>query len=351
MAIIKKAKRAQVFVKIGMMGISGSGKTLSALLLGYGLLKAAHPDLSDEQIWEKILVIDTENSSASLYAGLQVGMTRVGEFLTIDISAPFTVEKYIEAINAAEGAGVEFLIIDSMSHAWQAEGGLLDKQNAVARRMNGQSYQAWREVTPLYNQLIDKILQCHMHVVSTYRGKKEYALEDGANGKKQVKAKGVGAQFREGADYESTVYFEIDQDHMAFASKDRTHLFDGQYIMISADTGRQIYNWLSTADQAPPEIVRAVAPEAPVAMQTPVEQPGQPDLVPTPAAPAAPDDQIARAVAMVDNVIKAYCATATPEDKAAVADRVKQICGKKNYKTVTDINKLRELYTAFAPAN
>ena len=54
---------------------------------------------------------------------------------------------------------------------------------------------------------------------------------------------------------------------------------------------------------------------------------------------------------MVDNVIKAYCATATPEDKAAVADRVKQICGKKNYKTVTDINKLRELYTAFAPTN
>lgn len=336
MAIIRKAKRGAVYVKIGMMGISGSGKTLSALLLGYGLLRAAHPELSDAQIWEKILVIDTENSSASLYAGLQVGMTKVGEFLTIDVSAPFTVEKYIEAINAAEGAGVEFLIIDSMSHAWQAEGGLLDKQNAVARRMNGQSYQAWREVTPLYNQLIDKILQCHMHVVSTYRGKKEYALEQGQNGKTKVAAKGVGAQFREGADYESTVYFEIDQDHMAFASKDRTHLFDGQYILISADTGRQIYEWLSTADQQPPEVVKTVAPVAPAPVAEPVET-------------AAGDDEIARAQGMVDEVIKAYMAGVAPEERATVADRVKAICGKKNYKTVTDLDKLRALYKEFAP--
>ena len=337
MAIIKKAKRAQVYVKIGMMGISGSGKTLSALLLGYGLVKAAHPALSDPQIWEKILVIDTENSSASLYAGLQVGVTRIGEFLTIDIDAPFTVEKYIDAISAAEENGIEFLVIDSMSHAWQAEGGLLDKQNMVARRMNGQSYQAWREVTPLYNQLIDKILQCHMHVVSTYRGKKEYALEEGANGKKQVKAKGIGAQFREGADYESTIYFEIDQDHMAFASKDRTHLFDGQMFVITADTGRQIYAWLSSADQTPPEIVRTTAPVQ-VAPPAPVE------------IDAEADAQLANAIAMVDNVIKAYCANVSPEEKAAVGDRIKEICGTKNYKKVTDINTLRALYAAFAPA-
>lgn len=343
MAIIRKAKRGAVYVKIGMMGISGSGKTLSALLLGYGLLKAAHPELSDAQIWEKILVIDTENSSASLYAGLQVGVTKIGEFLTIDVAAPFTVEKYIEAINAAEENGVEFLIIDSMSHAWQAEGGLLDKQNTVARRMGGnQSYQAWREVTPLYNQLIDKILQCHMHVVSTYRGKKEYALEDGVNGKKQVKAKGVGAQFRDGADYEATIYFEIDQDHMAFASKDRTHLFDGQYLLISAETGKQIYQWLSTADTAAPEVVKVTAPAAPAApVAPPVEQP---------APDGAHDEaEVARAQQLVDEVIRAYSATASPEEKAAVGDRVKAICGKKNYKNITDLDKLRALYKEFAP--
>ena len=336
MAIIKKARRNAVYVKIGMMGISGSGKTLSALLMGYGLIKAAHPELSDEQIWEKILVIDTENSSASLYAGLKIGSTKVGEFLTIDVDAPFTVDKYIEAINAAEENGVEFLIIDSMSHAWQSEGGLLDKQNMVARRMNGQSYQAWREVTPLYNQLIDKILQCHMHVVSTYRGKKEYALEEGANGKKQVKAKGVGAQFREGADYEATVYFEIDQDHMAFASKDRTHLFDGQYIMISPETGKQLYAWLSSADQAPPEVVKVTA-SAPAQTPDPVN-----------AEESTGDDQLAKAVAMVDEVIMAKVAGMSDEEKAEAAKQIKSICGKTNYKAVKDIEKLRALYKAFS---
>ena len=337
MAVIKKARRGAVYVKIGMMGISGSGKTLSALLLGYGLMKAAHPELPDDQIWEKILVIDTENSSASLYAGLQVGSTRVGEFLTIDIEAPFTVEKYIEAINAAEENGVEYLIIDSMSHAWQSEGGLLDKQNTVARRMQGQSYQAWREITPLYNQLVDKILQCKMHVVTTYRGKKDYAMEKASDGKTKVVAKGVGAQFRDGMDYENTVYFEIDQDHMALATKDRTHLFDQQYILISPETGRQLYQWLSSADQTPPQVVKVTAP-APDPVPNPVE---------APSAGEPADDELEKAVRMVDAVVKEYLDGKTPEEKAKVGNEIKSICGKKNYLTVTDIDKLRALYVRF----
>ena len=324
---IKKAKREQVKVKIGMMGISGSGKTLSALLLGYGLLKAQHPEMSDAQIWEKILVIDTENSSASLYAGLRVGSDTVGEFLTIDIEAPFTVEKYTQAIDAAQEAGVEFLIIDSMSHAWQAEGGLLDKQSVMAQRTNN-SYTAWKSVTPEYNRLMEKILQCPMHVVSSYRAKKEYAIEE-TNGKKKVTPKGIGAQFREGADYESTIYFEIDQDHKAYASKDRTHLFDGQLFIISPETGKRIAGWLASADSTAPQVVRAVA--------EPFEE-----------APAADPEQLQNAIAKVDEVIKEYSANMTAEEKAALGDKIKSICGVKNYKKVTDINALRKLYQAFA---
>lgn len=332
MAQIKKASRQQVKVKIGMMGISGSGKTMSALLLGYGLLKATHPEMSDPQIWEKILVVDTENQSSALYAGIGVGGTRIGEFLTIDLEAPFTVDKYIDAINTAEDAGVEFLIIDSMSHAWQSEGGLLDKQATVAKRMNGQSYQAWREITPLYNKLIDRILQCNMHVVSTYRGKKEYALEEGDNGRKKVTAKGMGAQFREGADYESTVYFEIDQNHGAIATKDRTHLFDGQYFLISPETGKQIYQWLSTAAQAPAVVKAAPAPAPAVVEEAPAE-------------PVASEEDIAKAIGMVDAVIKEAAKTM---DRKELSAKVKSIAGVANYKSVKDINILRQLYAAFA---
>ena len=329
---IKKAKREAVKVKIGMMGISGSGKTLSALLIAYGLLKAEHPDWTDAQIWDHVLVIDTENQSSSLYAGLHVGSDTVGEFLTIDIEAPYTVEKYTQAIDAAQEAGVEFLIIDSMSHAWQGEGGMLDKQNIVANRTKN-TYTAWREITPEFNKLMEKILQCPMHVVSTYRGKKEYAMEE-ENGKKKVTPKGVGAQFRDGADYESTIYFEIDQDHKAYASKDRTHLFDGQMFIISSDTGKRIYQWLSTASHEEPKVVKAVAAKENV-VAAPVEEDPTPEEA----------EKIAAAMLKVDEVIKAAVPNIPRDEMAA---KIKAIAGTANYKKVRDLNVLRELYKAFA---
>ena len=89
--------------------------------MGYGLVKASHPELQDAGVWEKICVIDTENGSGSLYVGAVAGGTRVGEYLTICLEAPFSAARYLEAIEAAENAGVEFLIIDSLSHAWLAK--------------------------------------------------------------------------------------------------------------------------------------------------------------------------------------------------------------------------------------
>lgn len=94
----------------------------------------------------------------------------VGEYLTINLEAPYSAARYLEAIDLAEQAGVEYLVIDSLSHAWTGEGGLLDVQGNVAKR-SGNSYTAWREVTPLHNKLVDRILQCPMHVAVTLRTK------------------------------------------------------------------------------------------------------------------------------------------------------------------------------------
>lgn len=115
---IKKAQRSLAKLKIGISGPSGSGKTLSSLLLGYGLVKASHPELSEDALWEKLCVIDTENESGSLYVGKQIAGTTVGEYLTINLDAPYSAARYLEAIDLAEQAGVEFLVIDSLSHAW-----------------------------------------------------------------------------------------------------------------------------------------------------------------------------------------------------------------------------------------
>ena len=73
-----KARREQVKIRVSISGPAGSGKTMSSLLLAYGLVKAENPNLPDADIWDKICIIDTECGSGSLYVGQQVGTTTIG---------------------------------------------------------------------------------------------------------------------------------------------------------------------------------------------------------------------------------------------------------------------------------
>lgn len=292
--------------------------------MGYGLVKAVHPQLSEDSIWERICVIDTENGSGSLYVGTVVGGVRVGEYLTINLEAPFSAARYLEAIEAAENAGVEFLIIDSLSHAWSGEGGLLDMQANIAKR-SGNSYTAWRDVTPLHNKLVDRILQCPMHVATTLRTKTEYVIEDNGNGKKSPRKVGMAPIFREGLEYEFSVFFELSQDHSAAATKDRTGLFDGQYFVITPDTGARIAGWLGNS---------ATAPVPPKPNVTPAQQ----------------DERTL--AEKVDQVMRNYCANLTPEEKNQVSARLKEITGgTANYRAVTDEATLQAIYDEFKEAS
>ena len=141
----RKAERRKSKLRLAITGISGSGKTYGALLIAFG-------------IGGKIAMIDTENGSGDLYSHL-------GEYDICSLTAPFTTESYLQLIHEAEQAGYDTIIIDSLSHAWSGEGGLLDMQAYVAvNKYRGNSYAAWRDVTSLQNQLVDTILQspCHM---------------------------------------------------------------------------------------------------------------------------------------------------------------------------------------------
>lgn len=224
--MFRKAQRKQAKLKIGMSAPSGAGKTYSSLLIAYGICGN----------WEKIAVIDTENGSAELYSNL-------GGYSVCSINPPFTPKKYIAAIKEAEEAGFEVLIIDSLSHAWTGEGGLLDMQDkAVKASKSGNSYTAWREITPEHNRLVDAILQSEMDVIVTTRAKAEYVITDD-NGKKQIKKVGLAPVFRDGLEYELTVFFDLTQDHIATASKDRTSVFDGQNFTPTIETGKLLANW------------------------------------------------------------------------------------------------------------
>lgn len=222
---IRKAERRKAKLRLGLSGPSGSGKTFSSLRLAFGL-------------GCKVGLIDTEHGSGDLYAHL-------GDYDVITLEAPFTVAKYLEAIKAFEAAGYGVIIIDSLSHAWAGDGGLLDKQGKIADKI-GNSYTAWRNVTPEHNALVDAMLQSDLHIIATMRAKTEYVMETNEKGKQAPKKVGLAPVQRDGMEYEFTVFLDIAIDHTATASKDRTGLFDGQYFKIDEKTGKKLLAWLET---------------------------------------------------------------------------------------------------------
>lgn len=225
---IRKAERKKAKLRLGIAAPSGAGKTYSSLLIAYGITGD----------WEKIGMIDTENGSGDLYAHL-------GEYSVLPLEAPFTPERYVEAIKEFEKEGFEVIIIDSLSHAWAGEGGALEiVDNAMSGSKN--KFTAWREVTPKHNTLVNAMLQSKCHIIATMRSKTEYVLEEDDRGKKVPKKVGMAPIQRDGMEYEFTVMFDLSVQHVATVSKDRTSLFDGQYIKPSEETGKQLLEWLET---------------------------------------------------------------------------------------------------------
>lgn len=331
---LQVAERAETRIKLSIGGPSGSGKTCSALLLAYGLVQAAHPEWTSEQCWAKICIVDTENGSAKLYADFNVPNTNyhIGKFFTVPLKPPYEATKFIESVHACEEADMEVVIIDSLSAYWQGEGGALDKQGKIAAR-TGNSYTAWRDVTPEYNRVIDTILQSSCHVIMCSRAKMDYVQEKNANGKTVVRAVGMGLQSRDGLEYEASLHFMISvPDHIANATKDRTGLFDGKYFVITPETGKEIYRWLSSG-----------APEAPKEVPAPVK---------TESAAAPVTTESAVTMEMVDAVVKARCAGITPEEKKQVVAELKEITGgTANYLSITNPDVLKAIYDHFKGEN
>lgn len=221
---IRKATRQKSKLRLGISGPAGSGKTYSALKLASGIAP-----------WNKIIVIDTENGSGDLYAHL-------GEYNVITLNAPYTPERYIKAIQASEEAGMEVIIIDSVSHEWEGSGGILQINELVAQsKFKGNTWAAWSQTTPRHQAFIDTIVNSDCHIITTARAKIDTVQSE--TGK--VKKIGLKEIQREGFEYELTVNFTLDRDaHFASVSKDRTELFEGlDPFLITEKTGEQLKEW------------------------------------------------------------------------------------------------------------
>lgn len=227
MAGLRKAQRRAAKIRLGLASPSGGGKTYSALLIAKGLAGS----------WDKVAIIDTENGSADLYSHL-------GDFNVLQLTAPYHPEKYIDAIRECEQAGMEVIIIDSITHEWSGVGGCLELQQiATERQRIKNTYTAWKEITPRHQKFIDAVLQSNSHIITTVRSKTDY-LQVEHEGKKSIQKVGMAQVTRDGFEYELTVSLELDVNHYAVTSKDRTCLFEGKPSFIpSEETGKMLKEW------------------------------------------------------------------------------------------------------------
>lgn len=243
-----KAVREKVYLKALLTGPSGSGKSQSALEIATGIARKSGSEIA---------YIGTEGDRDKLYAQEK---SKHGDYRFVydllQLTEPFTTDKYIAAINEAIDAGYKIVIIDSLSHEWQW---ITDTHS----KMPGNSFTNWGKLKPKHRELVDKILSAPAHIICCARGKDEWTMED-KNGKQVPKKVGLGSQTDKDISYEVMLSIQIDQDtHVAHADKDNTGLWDeNRYTVINAKDGEALYMWCENGEipaPKPPEIQKGVS--------------------------------------------------------------------------------------------
>jgi len=247
--MFKKAERLLTNPTIAIMGPTGSGKTMSALRLANGISK---------KMGKPFALIDTENGSASLYS-------HMFNFDTATLSPPFTIEKYIEAVNAAEKGGYSCLVIDSITHAWAGEGGLLEEKGKLDSRPGSNHWTNWNPIKARDQKLRNAYLHSSIpFIIATLRSKMEYAQND-EGGKKKIQKMGMAPVQSDGIEYEFSIVFDVAMNHEAEVSKDRTHLFSNDRIFLLTEAcGEKLVDWRNSG--------RSVEVEVKLSEEKPISQ-------------------------------------------------------------------------------
>jgi hypothetical protein len=157
---IRKAQREGARLVVMIAGVSGSGKTFTALELAHGLA-GGDP--------EKVGFLDTENKRGSLYADKFPG------FLIGDLYAPFSPQRYIDAVLEFQKAGVEVLVVDSFSHEWEGIGGCLEI------RAQNRGPQGDKIAKEGHKRLMNVLLSCNMHIILCLRAREKVDFADPKN--------------------------------------------------------------------------------------------------------------------------------------------------------------------------
>lgn len=238
---IRKAAKTATKLRLLVAGVPGSGKTYSALRIGSELAKLAGHRLG---------LIDTEHASSGLYADEANPDGGVFDFDAIDLSEPdetgtvsYSVERYTKALHAFAAAGYPVLVVDSISHAWNGPGGILEIVDRIGKGMSG-----WKAATPAHQRFIEALLGYPGHLILTSRTKIEWDLSD----TKKPQKVGTALVQREGVEYEVSLVLEMDTRHNAQITKSRIGSLQDRYVeKPGAELARLLHGWATAAERVP----------------------------------------------------------------------------------------------------
>jgi nucleoside-triphosphatase THEP1 len=233
-----QARRAQSHARIALVGPPGSGKTYSALRIAAGLG------------CQRIGLVDSERGKSRKQSGKGV------EF-GVAVLPNHAPRMYCEALEAAAKAGIDGVIIDSLSHEWMGEQGALEMVATMARNSeSGNEFAAWKTVSPEHARLFDLILQYPGHVLATMRSRKAYEMVEEVNrsGRKVTKPREIGLEpvQREGYEYEFDVVGMLDHDHRWTLTKSCCEAYPRGAVVPQpgAEFGQRFASWLRNGGTA-----------------------------------------------------------------------------------------------------
>jgi len=247
---IRPVKREGSRLVIGIAGISGSGKTRTAIELAYGL---ADFDAS------KVGFLDTENRRGSLYADVLKGQNNeVQPFLIADLDAPFSPARFKAAILEFQSAGVKVLVIDSISHEWEGQGGCHEIASPPGTNLK---IKKWNVAKEEHKAMMNTLLQCDMHIIACLRARQKVKLEKNKDGKVDYVQLGVLPIQEENFMYEMTASMMMwnqgkNQEPMKCPGELQQILGRGKGYITSKD-GKAILDWVDGAAAVNPDIERA----------------------------------------------------------------------------------------------
>jgi hypothetical protein len=228
------ATRHEAKARVALIGPTGAGKTWTALEWATVLAGTEG----------RIGVIDTENDSASLYSDTY-------RFQSAAWRPPYDPAKLAAAIGDA-ARQFDVLIVDSLTHFWQGDGGVLDIVEQEGARTRNQ-FAGWKKGTPLWRGILDALIFAPCHVVVTMRSKMDYVQQQGSDGRMKVEKMGMAPVARNDVEYEFTVVGELDQAHRLTVTKSRCSALADKVAPAhqARKLAEELAAWLGTAAAAP----------------------------------------------------------------------------------------------------